>query len=260
MPDSAATLISRHITNGSKAHYALLMTPEHERRSAAALLSFDAQMRELTCISRDVAPVKLHWWHEEIERLGNDEPRHPIMRALPAALRPQLIEHINQRLHGAVVDFNAAQIDDNDLDRYLHMRSGALFAALAVAAGGSEQPTDKAAGVVCAISDLIREARDPGFANVPAAHLSGIAAVDKKTTSREETELAIEAVLGVRRNQALTVLGAKSTGSTTGTTLLALYKLDWPRIIAAPYGQQHKASPPWLRLWTAWRAAQKHAD
>ena len=250
-------LVARFVRDASKAHYALLLTPVAERAPAAAVLAFDAQMRKLPAVSPDVAPTKLHWWHEEIERLRQGQPRHPVTKALRHAASDDLVNCLNERLHGAVVDLNGAQVGADDLERYLHFRSGAVFEALAVLAGHAPRAADAAAGVVCAVSDLLRESRDQAFADIPAASLRDLASAGASAMSDEDITLAVEAALRLSRARALATLHTQSPGSITGCILLALYKKDWPAIIATPAGKPARTAPPWSRLWTAWQTARR---
>ena len=64
---------------GSTLHYALLWTAEEARgRFLARLGLVVALSRTLDDVhDRGVAERKVHWWHEELERLRAGEPRHP---------------------------------------------------------------------------------------------------------------------------------------------------------------------------------------
>lgn len=236
--------------DGSNEHYALLFTPEVQRPAAAAILGFAHAMRDLTAVQADVAPIKVRWWHEELVRFEQGEPRHPLCQALTGASGPALCEALNALLHGAVMDINEVQIGDDTLDEYLRMRSGALHAALAVAAGvDTPGAALRDAATLCGLADLLREARDPGHAQRPAAHIAvdGIAPSDTQ---------AVEQALGARVAAAAAALPAGAGPTVTGAVLIDLYKAWWPRIMATPYGQATAPLGPWRQLYCAWRAAR----
>lgn len=64
---------------GSTFYYALLKTNSQDRADVCSLLRFcDVLASVLHDVSEPtVAEQKIHWWHQEIERLQNGEARHP---------------------------------------------------------------------------------------------------------------------------------------------------------------------------------------
>ena len=74
--DEAATVRPRE---GSTLHYALLWTAAEARERFLARLGLVVALsRTLDHVhDRGVAERKVHWWHEELERLRAGEPRHP---------------------------------------------------------------------------------------------------------------------------------------------------------------------------------------
>jgi len=76
--------ISKAIPDGSNLYYATLFEKE---KSKAIIIGLHAFLYELTdiiqeCSDPGIARVKLHWWQEEIERLFQQQPRHPITKYL----------------------------------------------------------------------------------------------------------------------------------------------------------------------------------
>lgn len=65
--------------DGSTFYYALLKTAPQQRADVCALLRFcDVLASVLHDVSEPaVAEQKIHWWHQEIERLQQGEARHP---------------------------------------------------------------------------------------------------------------------------------------------------------------------------------------
>ncbi len=76
--------INKAIPDGSNLYYATLF---EEEKSKAVITGLHAFLYELTdiiqeCSDPGIARIKLHWWQEEIERLFQQQPRHPITKYL----------------------------------------------------------------------------------------------------------------------------------------------------------------------------------
>jgi 15-cis-phytoene synthase len=76
--------INKAIPDGSNLYYATLF---EEEKNKAIIIGLHAFLYELTdiiqeCSDPGVARIKLHWWLEEIERLFEQQPRHPVTRYL----------------------------------------------------------------------------------------------------------------------------------------------------------------------------------
>lgn len=76
--------VNKAIPDGSNLYYATLF---EEEKNKAIIIGLHAFLYELTdiiqeCSDPGIARVKLHWWQEEIERLFQQQPRHPITKYL----------------------------------------------------------------------------------------------------------------------------------------------------------------------------------
>lgn len=76
--------INKAIPDGSNLYYATLFEPAKNKN---IIISLHALLYELTdiiyeCSDPGIARIKLHWWQEEIERLSQQQPRHPVTRHL----------------------------------------------------------------------------------------------------------------------------------------------------------------------------------
>ncbi len=76
--------INKAIPDGSNLYYATLFEEDNNK---AIIIGLHAFLYELTdiiqeCSDPGIARVKLHWWQEEIERLFQQQPRHPITKYL----------------------------------------------------------------------------------------------------------------------------------------------------------------------------------
>ncbi len=80
--------INKAIPDGSNLYYATLF---ESAKNKHIIISLHALLYELTdiiheCSDPGIARIKLHWWQEEIERLYQQQPRHPVTRQLMQCL------------------------------------------------------------------------------------------------------------------------------------------------------------------------------
>lgn len=69
---------------GSSFYYSTLLYPANIKRELYALHAFATELCELLtdCSDPGVARMKLGWWAEEVQRLQNNEARHPVTHEL----------------------------------------------------------------------------------------------------------------------------------------------------------------------------------
>ena len=98
--------VNKAIPDGSNLYYATLFEKE---KNKAIIIGLHAFLYELTdiikeCSDPGVARVKLHWWGEEIERLFQQEPRHPITKYLKEFIA--LDENLRVSLNSIINNFD----------------------------------------------------------------------------------------------------------------------------------------------------------
>jgi len=76
--------VNKAIPDGSNLYYATLFEKEKNKAIIISLHAFLYELADIIkeCSDPGVARIKLHWWQEEIERLFQQEPRHPITKYL----------------------------------------------------------------------------------------------------------------------------------------------------------------------------------
>jgi len=95
--------VNKAVPDGSNFYYATVFeTPENKIR----LITFHAFLNELyeviyECKDPGVARIKLKWWQEEIERLFNQQARHPVTRQMQRCLN---IDKTLQSSFDSVID------------------------------------------------------------------------------------------------------------------------------------------------------------
>lgn len=79
--------------DGSSLYYALLFAPSDQKAGLTALAAFRAEVLEIPHEVSDagVGAVKVNWWREELQRLRDGQPRHPITQALESSLSADLL-------------------------------------------------------------------------------------------------------------------------------------------------------------------------
>ncbi|MFK7887265.1 MAG: hypothetical protein AB8G16_10425 [Gammaproteobacteria bacterium] len=248
MSDATATFIERYLEPASDAHYATLMAPAATRHATAAAFAFHQHIRNLLAIAADVAPSKIAWWHDALGQLREARAAHPALEPLLSHASEALIDDLNTLLHGAVMDFNRVDVDDDNLDEYLSMRVGALHAVLARI---EQRPVDPASSMALArvhgVIDMVRESREPAFAEQPSAPL---------TLPNTSDDASMAAALTQHLETARKPAEAARYG-VASHALLALRIAQWPKIVETPSGEQSPSLPPWRKLFIAWRAARR---
>ncbi|MGB2832354.1 MAG: presqualene diphosphate synthase HpnD [Methylotenera sp.] len=94
--------------SGSSFYYSFMFLPKQKREAITALYAFcrviDDIVDELTDL--EIAQVKLNWWREEIKNLYNNQPQHPISKALLAPIKTYQLdaEHFLEIIDGMEMD------------------------------------------------------------------------------------------------------------------------------------------------------------
>lgn len=70
--------------SGSSFYYSFLFLPETRRKAIIALYAFCREVDDVTDanLTEEISRVKLQWWRDEISRLFQGTPQHPVTRAL----------------------------------------------------------------------------------------------------------------------------------------------------------------------------------
>jgi len=127
-------------SEGSTLHYALLWTDAAARaRVLDRLALLETVSRTLDEVQDPgVAERKVHWWHEELERLRVGEPRHPRTVACAASLRglDEAGAALLDVLSVAATTRYTPPVDDAEQRSRLVRDHGARLALLAHAASG----------------------------------------------------------------------------------------------------------------------------
>jgi phytoene synthase len=117
--------------SGSSFYYSFLFLPPRQRRAITALYAFCREVDDVVDEVSDpsVAASKLGWWTQEIGRLFDGEPQHPVTRALAPHLATCGItrERLLQIIEGMTMDLQQTRyLDHAALQRYCHLVAGVV--------------------------------------------------------------------------------------------------------------------------------------
>ncbi|SEO70002.1 squalene/phytoene synthase family protein [Aquisalimonas asiatica] len=125
---------------GSAIYYALRFSPDDQRDALVAVHAFHAEVTEIPDEVSDpgVGEVKLQWWRDEVQRLFDGTPRHPVSQALaPAVARHDLpADAFTEMLDGTGMDLAYGGYPGfRELTVYCHRTGGSLARLLTAVAG-----------------------------------------------------------------------------------------------------------------------------
>ncbi|MGB5132950.1 MAG: squalene/phytoene synthase family protein [Steroidobacteraceae bacterium] len=261
---------------GSMQWHAWLYTPPSARALVAAALALDAELRPIAHARAEhgVAHLKLQWWREEVQRLEQGVPRHPLTQAALAAAgagmgwRPfqDLLTSLELDLASSTYETEA------ELDRYLALAAGPqrAMAQLLVPSNDRVAQFAGAAGQCIRGIEIIRDLRQDaahGRIYLPLAWLEG-EGIDHAELRAARLGVGLVRCLArlaeISREQGRRAREAVSGGEYAALrgqkVLLALHLALLDRIERRRFDvarQRHSLSPM-LGLWTAWRAARQH--
>lgn len=133
---------------GTLLYYSLLYTPEAERGALIALHTLRHELLDVLdkCSDVSVARMKLNWWREELHRLFQNQPRHPLTQALlPLTQRYTLpLEHFLEIVDGVQMGLDVTHYAScNELLLYCHRVSSMVTLMSVEILGHSERATLK---------------------------------------------------------------------------------------------------------------------
>ena len=117
--------------SGSSFYYSFLFLPPPQRRAIIALYAFCREVDDTVDESTDdgVARTRLAWWRDEIGRLFEGVPGHPVTRALQPALAPFGIDRARliEIIDGMQMDLDQSRyLDFTNLRLYCHRVAGVV--------------------------------------------------------------------------------------------------------------------------------------
>lgn len=117
--------------SGSSFYYSFLFLPTERRRAITALYAYCREVDDVVdeCTDPGVARTKLAWWRDEVARLYEGKPQHPVARALADIIKPYGItqDQLLTVIDGMAMDLEYNRYPDFDtLKLYCHRVAGVV--------------------------------------------------------------------------------------------------------------------------------------
>lgn len=259
--------------SGSSFYYSFLFLPLERRRAIMALYAFCREVDDVVdeCQDLSLASTKLAWWRQEVERIADGQPQHPVGQALRAVRRnfnlpkEQLLEIID----GMEMDLlQARYLDFKGLSLYCYRVASVVGLLSAETFGYQDRVTLKYAhdlGMAFQLTNIIRDVGEDARRgriylpmdelkqfNVPAADILNSRYSDNfKALMRFQAERAERYY-----DQALAELPAVDKKSQRpGLIMAAIYRTLLDEIRHDDYQVLHQriALTPVRKIWIAWK-------
>ena len=151
--------------SGSSFYYSFLFLPQERRRAITALYAYCREVDDVVdeCTDPGVARTKLAWWRDEVARLYDGKPQHPVARALADIIQPYGItqDQLLTVIDGMAMDLEYTRYPDFDtLKLYCHRVAGVVGLMSARIFGYTDARTlDYAAelGLAFQLTNIIRD-------------------------------------------------------------------------------------------------------
>ena len=151
--------------SGSSFYYSFLFLPAERRRAIMALYAFCREVDDVVdeCNDLSVASTKLAWWRQEVERVAEGKPQHPVGQALkqvaPGINLPK--EQLLEIIDGMEMDLQQARyLDFKGLSLYCYRVASVVGLLAAEIFGYTDRQTQKYAhdlGMAFQLTNIIRD-------------------------------------------------------------------------------------------------------
>lgn len=154
--------------SGSSFYYSFLFLPPPQRRAITALYAFCREVDDIVDaqIEPAVARIKLAWWREEIGRLFDSEPQHPVTRALATSIKEFNLprEHFLEIIDGMEMDLDYDSYPSfKELSLYCHRVASMVGIMSAEIFGYQDRRTSRYAhhlGTAFQLTNILRDVRE----------------------------------------------------------------------------------------------------
>jgi phytoene synthase len=151
--------------SGSSFYYSFRFLSKSRRLAITALYAFCREVDDIAdeCTDLSVAKTKLNWWRSEIERLYQNQPQHPVSKALLQAIHTYQLdaEHFMEIIDGMEMDLNFNRYQDfKQLQLYCYRVASVVGLLSAQIFGFKNRKTLKFAhdlGMAFQLTNIIRD-------------------------------------------------------------------------------------------------------
>lgn len=263
----------RTAKSGSSFYYSFLFLPPERRRAIMAFYAFCREVDDVVDETSDsaIAATKLNWWRQEVERIANGQPLHPVGLALQAAgkqfsmPKEQLLEIID----GMEMDLlQARYLDFKGLQLYCYRVASVVGLIAAEIFGYQDRQTQKYAhdlGMAFQLTNIIRDIGEDarrGRIYIPADELKqfNVPAADILNGKYSDNFTALMHFQVERAEkyyeQALAHLPAiDRKAQRPGLIMAAIYRTVLDEIKRENYQVLHQriSLTPVRKIWIAWK-------
>ncbi|SFC94298.1 farnesyl-diphosphate farnesyltransferase [Thiohalospira halophila DSM 15071] len=265
--------------SGSSFYYSFLFLDPDRRRAITALYAFCREVDDVVdeCSEPSVARMKLEWWRQEVERLFDGQPQHPVAQALAPWLErfdlPR--EHFHEVIDGMEMDLDIHDYPDfRTLSLYCYRVASVVGLMAAEIFGYQSRQTRQYAndlGMAFQLTNILRDVHEDaqrGRIYLPAedreAH--GVSRQDLLMGRETEDMRSLFAFEADRARdyyrRALEGLPEEDRyAQRSGVIMAAIYQRLLDRMDADGYHAMTRRYrlPAWRKLWVAWRTARREA-
>ncbi len=151
--------------SGSSFYYSFLFLPAERRRAIMALYAFCREVDDVVdeCHDLALASTKLAWWRQEVGRIVDGQPQHPVGQALQAAGRDFSLpaEQLLEIIDGMEMDLQQSRyLDFKGLSLYCYRVASVVGLLSAEIFGYRDRQTLKYAhdlGMAFQLTNIIRD-------------------------------------------------------------------------------------------------------
>ncbi|WP_455380866.1 squalene/phytoene synthase family protein [Acidihalobacter prosperus] len=261
---------------GSNLYYSTLFTHNEAKQALIALHALKCELNEINKngTSVDIARTKLNWWREEIERLYNSNPTHPVSRALSHPIHQFNLrqDHFREMIAGAEMNLNYDSYPSfTELSFYCYRTAGVVELLIAGVLGYKNPKTEKYAsdlGHALALTSIVRNVRKHairGYIYIPLDELEEFN-VSPEELQNGHTEKKMRNLFAFQINraqeyyqQALASLPEEDRGNQQSSLIrAALYQKLLDEIERDSYRVlEHRIFlTPIRKLWIAWKTSR----
>jgi len=264
-------------SSGSSFYYSFLFLPANQRQAITAVYAFCREVDDIVdeCSETNTALVKLGWWHDEIKRVFQGQPQHPVGVALGNAIKVFNLEekHFHSIIDGMLMDTQQSRYQSFDeLTTYCY-RVASVVGLLAIEIFGYNQPSTRQyaedLGLAFQLTNILRDVKedaDRGRIYLPLDELQQFNVSEEDLIKGEMNDklrdlLAFQAQRAEQYyQQAYQQLTSEDRFSQrSGLIMAAIYHALLKRIKKCDYNVFSKPIrlSPLRKFWIAWRTYRK---
>ena len=264
-------------SSGSSFYYAFRFLPDEQRRAITALYAFCREVDDVVdeCHDVGVARLKLQWWRDEVIRIFDGVPQHPVARALREHTQQRNLpkEYFLEIIDGMEMDLDRHRYEAwKDLALYCHRVAGVVGLLSAEIFGYTNRQTLKYAselGTALQLTNILRDVREDarrGRIYLPREDLARFGVNEQDILSYQHTP-QVQALLAHELERArghyrkaLDLLPAEDRyAQRSGLIMTAIYQatLDEIERDGLRVLERRIALTPLRKLWIAWRTARR---